>query len=96
MLPDAASDHDPDTLARKLSRCKEGMAQFLQFGCNFYGHYACRGTKLISETDLSRCNKCYKMGTGAVSRYKLTRSLEFVTLKEELLQTLERSRVTPL
>ena len=26
VLPDAASGHDPDTLATKLSRCKEGMA----------------------------------------------------------------------
>ncbi len=38
----------------------------------FSGLYECRGTKLISETDLSKCNKCYKMGTGAVSRYKRT------------------------
>jgi hypothetical protein len=30
VLPDAASGHDPDTLAKKLSRCKEGMAWFLQ------------------------------------------------------------------
>jgi len=41
MLPDAATGHGPDTLARKLSRraprdrreqrgCKEGMAWFLQ------------------------------------------------------------------
>ena len=30
VLPDAASGHDPDTLATKLSRCKEGMAWFLQ------------------------------------------------------------------
>ena len=29
VLPDAASGHDPDTLASKLSRCKEGMAWFL-------------------------------------------------------------------
>jgi hypothetical protein len=27
VLPDAASGHDPDTLATKLSRCKEGMAR---------------------------------------------------------------------
>ena len=27
VLPAAASGHDPDTLARKLSRCKEGMAR---------------------------------------------------------------------
>ena len=36
VLPDAASDHDPDTLARKLSRCKEGMACFLPSGYKFY------------------------------------------------------------
>ena len=29
VLPDAASGHSPGALARKLSRCKEGTAQFL-------------------------------------------------------------------
>jgi hypothetical protein len=29
VLPDASTGHDPDSLARKLSRCKEGMAHFL-------------------------------------------------------------------
>jgi hypothetical protein len=29
VLPDEASGQGPDTLARKLSRCKEGMAHFL-------------------------------------------------------------------
>jgi hypothetical protein len=36
VLPDAASGHDPDTLATKLSRCKEGMAWFLPSGYKFY------------------------------------------------------------
>ena len=36
VLPDAASGHDPDTLASKLSRCKEGMAHFLPSGYKFY------------------------------------------------------------
>ncbi len=36
VLPDVASGHDPDTLARKLSRCKEGTAQFLPSGYKFY------------------------------------------------------------
>jgi hypothetical protein len=36
VLPDAASGHDPDSLARKLSRCKEGMAHFLPSWYNFY------------------------------------------------------------
>ena len=30
VLPDASTGQGPDTLARKLSRCKEGMAWFLQ------------------------------------------------------------------
>ena len=49
---------------------------------SFIEHYACRGTSLISGTDLSRCNKCYKMGTGAVSRYKLSRSQKSVTVQD--------------
>jgi hypothetical protein len=32
VLTDAASGQGPGTLARKLSRCNEGMAQVLQFG----------------------------------------------------------------
>jgi hypothetical protein len=82
VLPDASTGHDPDTLARKLSRCKEGTAWFLPSGYKFYRSRACRGTKLISETDLSRCNKCYKMGTGAVSRYNFDRSQKTVTMQD--------------
>ena len=36
LLPDAASGQGPGTLARKLSRCKEGMAWFLPSGYKFY------------------------------------------------------------
>jgi hypothetical protein len=32
VLPDASTGQSPGTLARKLSRCKEGMAHFLQSG----------------------------------------------------------------
>jgi hypothetical protein len=35
VLPDAASGQGPGTLARKLSRCKEGMAHFLPSGYKF-------------------------------------------------------------
>jgi len=37
---------------------------------------------MISETNLSKCNKCYKMGTGAVSRYKLSRSQKTVMMQK--------------
>ena len=53
---------------------------FCHPGTSFNRRYACRDTNLISETDLSSCNKCYKMGTGAVSRYKLSRSQKTVTV----------------
>ncbi len=36
VLPDAASGQGPGTLARKLSRCKEGMAHFLPSRFRFY------------------------------------------------------------
>jgi len=49
VLPDAASGQGPGTLARKLSRCKEGMAWFLPSGYKFYELYECRGTRLIGN-----------------------------------------------
>ena len=79
VLPDAASGHDPDTLARKLSRCKEGMAHFLRLSTNFYGHYACRGTSLIEAGKLSRY-RIFVKGTSAVSRYNLSRSQKTVKI----------------
>ena len=36
VLPDASTGQSPGTLARKLSRCKEGMAHFLPSGYKFY------------------------------------------------------------
>jgi len=33
---------------------------FCRHGTIFIEHYACRGTKLIDDTELSKCNKCYK------------------------------------
>jgi len=36
VLPDASTGQGPGTLASKLSRCKEGMAHFLQSWYKFY------------------------------------------------------------
>ena len=36
VLPDASTGQGPGTLATKLSRCKEGMAHFLQSRYNFF------------------------------------------------------------
>ena len=82
VLPDIASGQNPGSLATKLSRCQEGTAWFLPSGYKFYRSRACRGTKLIRETDLSRCNRSYRMGTSAVSRYNLSRSQKSVTVQD--------------
>src|SRR4030066_743074 len=54
---------------------------FCRPGTNFIEHYVCRGTSLIGAGKLSR----YKIligGTGAVSRYKLSRSQKFITVQD--------------
>ena len=71
----------PGTLARKLSRCKEGMAHFLPSWYKFYEHYACRGTRLIGAANLSPVTK-FLAGTGAVSRYNLSRSQKSVKVQD--------------
>jgi len=67
--------------ARKLSRCKEGMAHFLPSGYKFYEHYACRGTSLIGATSLSPVTKLVG-STGAVSWYNLSWSQKLVTVQK--------------
>ncbi len=81
VLPDAASGQNPGTLARKLSRCKEGMAHFLPSWYKFSELYACRGTSMIEATNLSPVTNLIE-GTGAVSRYHLSRSQKSVTVQD--------------
>ena len=50
-------------------------------GTNFNEHYACRGTSLIGAAKLSPVTKLVT-GTGAVSRYKLSRSQKSVTTQD--------------
>jgi hypothetical protein len=80
VLPDASTGQGPGTLARKLSRCKEGMAHFLPSGYKFCEIYECRGTSLIGAANLSPVTKL-EAGTGAVSRYNLSRSQKFVKVQ---------------
>jgi len=80
VLPDAASGQGPGTLARKLSRCKEGMAHFLPSRYKFCELYVCRGTMLIGAANLSPVTKLGE-GTGAVSWYKLSRSQKSVKVQ---------------
>jgi hypothetical protein len=48
---------------------------------NFIEHYVCRGTNLIGATSLSPVTKLEE-GTGAVSRYKLSRSRKIVKVQD--------------
>jgi hypothetical protein len=74
--------------ARKLSRCKPACRQagrvwrtFCRPGTIFIEHYACRGTNLNGADKLSRYRIIIE-GTGAVSRYKLSRSQKSVTMRD--------------
>ena len=81
MLPDASTGQSPGTLARKFSRCQEGMAHFLPSRCKLDELYECRGTRLIGAANLSPVTKLVA-GTGAVSRYKLSRSQKFIKVQD--------------
>jgi len=53
---------------------------FCRPGTNFIEHYECRGTSLIGAVNLSPVTKLVA-GTGAVSRYKLSRSQKAVKVQ---------------
>jgi len=57
------------------------MAHFLPSWYNFFEHYECHGTRLIGAANLSQVTKLVA-GTGAVSRYKLSRSQKFVKVQD--------------
>jgi hypothetical protein len=54
---------------------------FCRPGTSFIKHYACRGTSLIGVGKLSRY-RIFVGGTGAVSRYKLSRSQKTVKVQD--------------
>ena len=54
---------------------------FCRHGTNFIEHYACRSTSLVGASKLSRY-RIFVGGTGAVSRYKLSRSQKSVTVQD--------------
>jgi hypothetical protein len=57
------------------------MAHFLLSGYKLCELYECRGTSLIGAVNLSPVTKL-EAGTGAVSRYKLSRSQKFVKVQD--------------
>src|SRR5512139_572589 len=54
---------------------------FCCHGTNFIEHYACRGTSLIGAANLSPVTKLVA-GTGAVSRYNLSRRQKTITVQD--------------
>ena len=54
---------------------------FCHPGTNYIEHYACRSTSLIGAGKLSRY-RIFVGGTGAVSRYNLSRSQKSVTVQD--------------
>jgi hypothetical protein len=61
---------------------QEGYGKcFCNPGTNFIEHYACHGTSLIGAAKLSPVTNLV-VGTGAVSRYNLSRSQKLVTVQK--------------
>ena len=82
------TQHPATVLVPRLGRGHEFVpvqggygACFCRHGTNFIEHYACRGTSLIGAGKLSRY-RVFVGGTGAVSRYKLSRSQKTVTMQD--------------
>jgi hypothetical protein len=67
-------------------------ACFCRPGIKFNEHYECRGTRFIEASKLSRY-RIFVGSTGAVSRYKLSRSQKFITVQDLKLLADERVRV---
>jgi len=66
----------------KLSRCKEGMARVFAVQVQILPKcWRDRGTRLIGTTSLSPVTKLVA-GTGAASRWKLSRSQKFITTQD--------------
>jgi len=83
VLPDDSTGQGHGTLVRQLADhgARRVRRSFCRPGTNFIEHYACRGTSLIGAGKLSRY-RIFVGGTGAVSRYKLSRSQKVVTMQD--------------
>ena len=60
---------------------KAAWRTFCRHGTNLIEHYACRGPSLNGASNLSRYGM-FVRGTGAVSRYNLSRSQKSVTVQD--------------
>jgi|WetSurMetagenome_2_1015567.scaffolds.fasta_scaffold51467_1 hypothetical protein len=67
-------------LPRNCHGARRVWRTFCRPGTIFIEHYECRGTSLIGAANLSPVTNLVA-GTGAVSRYKLSRSQKFITVQ---------------
>ena len=83
VLPDAIpAEHGPGFWQKiSFGRKRRVWRTFCRHGTNFNKHHACRGTSFIGAAKLSPVTKLVA-GTGAVSRYKLSRSQNFVKVQD--------------
>jgi hypothetical protein len=92
VLPDVSAGQGPGTLARIESRCKEGMARFLESWYKPSGLYECRGTNEISDWYLVTLQKFYKWVLVQCRGTNRQRSQESVMIHKVLGRALERSQ----
>jgi hypothetical protein len=92
VLPDASTGWTPGTLARNLSRCKEGMACVFAVRVRSFLNITSVGVQAFKVTEkLSRY--CYFINsTGAVSRYRWERSQNWLRCRSLIVSTGAKSR----
>ena len=85
VLPDASTGQGPGTPPEAGPESCPGARRvwrgFCHHGTSFDRRYACRGTSFIEAGKLSRY-RIFVRGTGAVSRYNLSRSQKTVTMQD--------------
>jgi hypothetical protein len=82
VLPDGSTGQSPGTLAKSLSRCKEGMA--CVFAVQVQGWFNITSVAVQTfKVTVKLSRYCYFLNsTGAVSRYKLERSQKLVKVQK--------------
>ena len=82
MLPDESTGQSPGTLAEKLSRCKEGMAHFLQIKVQGFVRFTSVAVQGFSKPRTYPRLQSLWCSLAQRSRYKLSRSQKFVMVQD--------------
>ena len=82
VLPDASTGQSPGTLAKKLSRCKEGMACVFAVQVHSWLNITRIAVQTFKVTEKLSWYCYFINSTGAVSRYNLSRSQKLVKVRK--------------